>query len=105
MPRPCVGDTPMTPTERQRRRRAKVNAAIAALTPEQKFRRALVAWVEKYRSANPDLALDVIRRSLDRCSCALGADRYRAQNGMPADRVSRFLAADPEDNVFGPTLL
>jgi hypothetical protein len=98
MARPCLGDAPMTPAERQRRRRARIKAAPPT---EQQFRRALVSFVERYWARHPGLDFKIICHSLSGYGLALYMDK-KYQDEEATD-VSRFLAIDPEDEAFGPT--
>jgi hypothetical protein len=92
----------MSALERKQREREKYAAAIASLTQEQNFRRALVRFVENYRALHPDFPTEVLWDSLDKCGAALAVDEYRRKQGIPAeaDCLLRYLLA-VEDGAFG----
>jgi hypothetical protein len=97
-----VRHEPMSARDRQRKHRARLKAAMAALTPEQRFRLALWRFVDSYI---PPVDLRTITLALDQLAEALEMAAYCKTKRASRDpekiwtrnHVWRYLATDPSD--------
>ncbi|MCJ2093254.1 hypothetical protein MKK67_12250 [Methylobacterium sp. J-072] len=113
MPRLPVGEKAMTAAERQQRRRTRIKAAVADLSPERRFRRDLLAFVETYRALHPKLSTEVAGRSLNALATAIGLDEFsRSERGLnlyrergwePRDHIRDYLRAEANMLFYGPS--
>jgi hypothetical protein len=76
-----LGDLPMTATERQQRRRARIKGGQPAHGTELAFRLALLRFVENQQMFFPGLSTDRIRKVLEQLGTAIRMDEYQRSVG------------------------